>query len=231
MSEKRTETPQDISKKELLLETGISYGQLYRWKREGLIPEDWFEKRSSFTGQETFFPRRLVLERVEAIQSMKDGLSLSEIRDLLNAVPRQTDLRQTLLETGSMDADFIDSLAVELEGIWLSELSLKAVTNLSLALDKAAAAAEDRCALVSQVIKALSVEVPAILDAVQEDEQQEKGKASEEVVQQLKEAASEEAANEAADSEQSDAQETDSAEQDAAEKADSAKADTKEEEG
>ena len=29
-----------ISKKELLDLTGISYGQLYRWKRKGLIPED-----------------------------------------------------------------------------------------------------------------------------------------------------------------------------------------------
>ncbi|MCL2486473.1 MAG: YhbD family protein, partial [Oscillospiraceae bacterium] len=31
-----------ISKKDLLEFTGISYGQLYRWKREGLIPEEWF---------------------------------------------------------------------------------------------------------------------------------------------------------------------------------------------
>lgn len=40
-----------ISKRELLENTGISYGQLYRWKREGLIPEEWFIKRASFTGQ------------------------------------------------------------------------------------------------------------------------------------------------------------------------------------
>jgi len=44
-----------ISKKELLKQTGISYGQLYRWKREGLIPEEWFIKQPTFTGQETFF--------------------------------------------------------------------------------------------------------------------------------------------------------------------------------
>ena len=44
-----------ISKRELLENTGISYGQLYRWKREGLIPEEWFIKRASFTGQECFF--------------------------------------------------------------------------------------------------------------------------------------------------------------------------------
>ncbi|MFD2879095.1 DUF4004 family protein [Paenibacillus rhizoplanae] len=44
-----------ISKKELLDETGISYGQLYRWKRKQLIPEEWFIRKSTFTGQETFF--------------------------------------------------------------------------------------------------------------------------------------------------------------------------------
>jgi len=179
MSEKNTEIPQDISKKDLLLETGISYGQLYRWKREGLIPEDWFEKRSSFTGQETFFPRRLVLERVEAIQSMKDGLSLSEIRDLLNAVPRQTDLRQTLLETGTMSEDFINTLTTQLEGIWLSELSLKAVVTLYSALDKAGASPEDQSELVSRVIQALSVEVSVIPDEHETDQQQNAATATE----------------------------------------------------
>lgn len=70
----------EISKKELLAETGISYGQLYRWKRERLIPEEWFIKRSSFTGQETFFPRERILERVRAILEQKDTRSLVEIR-------------------------------------------------------------------------------------------------------------------------------------------------------
>lgn len=46
--------PNLISKKELLELTGISYGQLYRWKRKNLIPEDWFIRRATFTGQETF---------------------------------------------------------------------------------------------------------------------------------------------------------------------------------
>ena len=31
-----------ISKKELLELMEISYGQLYRWKRKNLIPEEWF---------------------------------------------------------------------------------------------------------------------------------------------------------------------------------------------
>ena len=73
-----------IRKKDLLLETGISYGQLYRWKRERLIPDAWFVKRASYTGQETFFPRGLVLERVRFILSRKDEYSLNELKDLLS---------------------------------------------------------------------------------------------------------------------------------------------------
>ena len=70
----------EISKKDLLRETGISYGQLYRWKREGLIPEEWFVKRASFTGQETFFPKERMLERISLILERKDDQSLEDIR-------------------------------------------------------------------------------------------------------------------------------------------------------
>lgn len=68
-----------ISKKELLELYGISYGALYRWKRKGLIPEDWFIKKSTVTGQETFFPRKLICERMELIQKQKDDTSLEEL--------------------------------------------------------------------------------------------------------------------------------------------------------
>ena len=73
-----------ISKKELLQETGISYGQLYRWKREGLIPESWFIKKSSYTGQETFFLRDKIIERIRSIQDLKDKYSLDELARLLS---------------------------------------------------------------------------------------------------------------------------------------------------
>lgn len=73
-----------ISKKELLALTGISYGQLYRWKRQGLIPEEWFIKRSAYTGQETFFPREQILSRIRTIQEAKDDFSLDELSKLLN---------------------------------------------------------------------------------------------------------------------------------------------------
>jgi len=72
-----------ISKKEALAQTGITYGQFYRWKREGLIPESWFERRSTFTGQETFLPKAKILERIERIKALKDEHSLEEIAQLL----------------------------------------------------------------------------------------------------------------------------------------------------
>lgn len=72
-----------ISKKEVLRLTGISYGQLYRWKRMGLIPEAWFIRRSTFTGQETFFPREKILKRIEEILRLKEEHSLEELVRLL----------------------------------------------------------------------------------------------------------------------------------------------------
>ncbi len=68
-----------ISKRELLERTGISYGALYRWKRMKLIPDEWFIRRSTYTGSETFFPRDKILERVEKIQKMKGEMSLEDI--------------------------------------------------------------------------------------------------------------------------------------------------------
>jgi hypothetical protein len=76
-----------ISKKELLELTGISYGQLYRWKRKKLIPEDWFIRKSTFTGQETFFPKEKILARIEKIKSMKDELSLDELASMFSPNP------------------------------------------------------------------------------------------------------------------------------------------------
>ncbi|MEC0129666.1 MULTISPECIES: YhbD family protein [Paenibacillus] len=73
-----------ISKKQLLELTGISYGQLYRWKRKQLIPEEWFIRKSTFTGQETFFPKDMILSRIDNIVNMKDGLSLDEMADKLS---------------------------------------------------------------------------------------------------------------------------------------------------
>lgn len=78
-----------ISKKELLERYSISYGALYRWKRKGLIPEDWFIKKATTTGQETFFPKRLICERVELIRSQKDDYSLDELSKQFNEESEQ----------------------------------------------------------------------------------------------------------------------------------------------
>ncbi len=77
-------TDELISKKDVLAQTGISYGQLYRWKRMGLIPEAWFIRRSTFTGQETFFPRERILARISQIQALKEERSLDELASLLS---------------------------------------------------------------------------------------------------------------------------------------------------
>jgi DNA-binding transcriptional MerR regulator len=100
----------EISKKDLLTETGISYGQLYRWKREGLIPEEWFIKRSAFTGQETFFPRTRMLGRVRAILALKDSLSLEQIREQLEGMPVLCNVREALLTAVNGDTNFVDAL-------------------------------------------------------------------------------------------------------------------------
>lgn len=77
-------TDELISKKDILELTGISYGQLYRWKRKGLLPEEWFIRKSTFTGQETFFPKVKMLARIEKIQNMKEDISLDDLADVFS---------------------------------------------------------------------------------------------------------------------------------------------------
>ncbi len=96
-----------ISKKELLELTGISYGQLYRWKRKGLIPEPWFIRKSTYTGQETFFPRSQMLTRVTRILNMKEDVSLDDLADVFSpeagaAAPPDPD---AMVQRGIVSAD------------------------------------------------------------------------------------------------------------------------------
>lgn len=90
-----------ISKKDLLAITGISYGQLYRWKRERLIPEEWFIKQSAYTGQETFFPREQILSRIRSILDLKDQYSLEEMAKILS--PGNKEIKITLDDLTKMD--------------------------------------------------------------------------------------------------------------------------------
>jgi DNA-binding transcriptional MerR regulator len=104
-----------ISKKDLLQSAGISYGQLYRWKRKGLIPEEWFVRKSTFTGQETFFPREKVLARIEKIKSMKDeDASLDEIAETVS--PNLGEISMTIdeiRERGLVSAEAIEVFSAE----------------------------------------------------------------------------------------------------------------------
>jgi len=106
-----------VSKKELLELTGISYGQLYRWKRKGLIPEEWFIRRSTYTGQETFFPREKMLERIGRINNMKDGVSLDDLAGVFS--PQTGEIRLDagqISERGIAGAEII-AIYAELYGI------------------------------------------------------------------------------------------------------------------
>jgi hypothetical protein len=73
-----------ISKKELLDKYSVSYGALYRWKRMGLIPEEWFIKKAAPTGQETFFDKELICARMEEIIGSKDEASLKDLAEKFN---------------------------------------------------------------------------------------------------------------------------------------------------
>jgi len=86
-----------ISKKEILDMTGISYGQLYRWKRKELIPEEWFIKKSSYTGQETFFPREKIINRINKIIDLKDDMPLDDLAVMFTNKPKVDDVSEEYL--------------------------------------------------------------------------------------------------------------------------------------
>jgi hypothetical protein len=104
-----------ISKKELLELTEISYGQLYRWKRKNLIPEEWFIRKSTFTGQETFFPKDRILDRIEKIKNMKGDITLDDLADMLS--PNLMELiltRDKLIEFKIISNTTIDFYSAEM---------------------------------------------------------------------------------------------------------------------
>lgn len=101
-----------ISKREVLERYGISYGALYRWKRLGLIPEDWFLKKSTVTGQETFFRRAQICPRVELILSRKENISLEDLAaELAGTKKQQQSKRRLILKNGFDTREYtIDAL-------------------------------------------------------------------------------------------------------------------------
>lgn len=96
--------------------TGISYGQLYRWKRKGLIPEEWFIKRSAYTGQETFFPREKILRRIEKIQEMKEDIPLDAIAGVFSPDVAEQRLPAAELARRSIASPTVTALYAEFCG-------------------------------------------------------------------------------------------------------------------
>ena len=97
-----------ISKKDLLEQTDITYGQLYRWKRKNLIPEDWFIRKATFTGQETFFPKDKIIERVQQIKNLKDTKSLDELVNVFS--PQTKEIK--ILKTEFTERNIVSSNAI-----------------------------------------------------------------------------------------------------------------------
>ena len=147
----------EISKKDLLKTTGISYGQLYRWKREGLIPEEWFVKRPSPTGQETYFPQEKILKRIHAIQQLKDSYSLEELARILTPeISNRLFCEEDLEHFDELDievaADFMDAMSKD-SFVFLEVLVMIA---LSQAMVDTAITEEERTHAVSFLSKQMS---------------------------------------------------------------------------
>ena len=147
----------EISKKDLLKTTGISYGQLYRWRREGLLPEEWFVKRSSPTGQETYFPQEKILKRIHAIQQLKDSYSLEELARILTPeVSNRLFCEEDLEHFDELDidvaADFMDAMSKD-SFVFLEVLVMIA---LSQAMVDSAITEEERTHAVSFLSKRMS---------------------------------------------------------------------------
>ncbi len=86
-----------ISKREVLEKYNISYGALYRWKRLGLIPEDWFIKKSTVIGQETFLKKAQICQRVELILNRDENTSLEELSEILASKQKQQQSQRRLI--------------------------------------------------------------------------------------------------------------------------------------
>lgn len=84
-----------VSKQDLLKEKNISYGQLYRWKRMGLIPENWFKNMPTKTGQETFFEKDQIYKRIDKIGFLRKEMTLMEMKSYFKGgVPEDIRLRK-----------------------------------------------------------------------------------------------------------------------------------------
>jgi len=100
-----------ITKKDLLVEMNISYGQLYRWKRLGLIPESWFIKRPSSTGQETVLPRKKIIKRIQEITALMESHSLEEMAKMFSFDSRRDVIAfEDLYKSPHLSSEYVNAV-------------------------------------------------------------------------------------------------------------------------
>lgn len=156
-----------ISKKEVLEKMGISYGQLYRWKRKGLIPESWFVRRSTFTGQETFFPQDKIVERIERIKDMKGEHALD---DLAEVISERVNSKLHVAFRQLKDMGWFDEGLAQSSGISESEtgtLSLKDALRLGVLKKLRRTAREEEIELAGRTLDQIIANVSGDLAAVE----------------------------------------------------------------
>lgn len=117
-----------ISKKELLLKMNISYGQLYRWKRENLIPDEWFQKVSVPSGQETYFDEALIIPRIEKILELKEKYSLEELQHMFNDINQACESEEKPKLSKSIIYEIIDISILNDCKQYLDDLSIYQVS-------------------------------------------------------------------------------------------------------
>lgn len=140
-----------ISKKDLLAMTGISYGQLYRWKRERLIPEEWFIKQPSYTGQETFLPREQILSRIRSILELKDRYSIEEMAKIFSPETSPAGIpARELTQFGEINKEFLALLPESYPKERYEFLDLVFFAALSSCIGKNAFTPRDAAALIGR---------------------------------------------------------------------------------
>ena len=127
-----------ISKSDLLKRYGISYGSLYRWKRMGLIPEEWFIKMSVPSGQETFFREDVICPRIDEIIWERDHGNLEDFAGRLSPEEERRpvmvletrfekktvkleDIVSVIIDTGYDVKDITESLAEMIRSIFTED--------------------------------------------------------------------------------------------------------------
>ncbi|MCR5174697.1 MAG: YhbD family protein [Oscillospiraceae bacterium] len=127
-----------ISKSDILKRYGISYGSLYRWKRMGLIPEEWFIKMSVPSGQETFFREDVICPRIDEIIWERDHGNLEDFAGRLSPEEERRpvmvletrfekktvkleDIVSVIIDTGYDVKDITESLAELIRSIFTED--------------------------------------------------------------------------------------------------------------